>query len=72
MNVSKGRWRRGCTIEHLLDRYPAELSRRPAAARGAGARPGGSRDAPLVLLDEPLVNTGLQAASEELRDELGE
>ena len=41
--------------------------RRPAAARGAGARAG--QNAPLILLDEPLVNLDYKLR-EELRDEL--
>ena len=41
--------------------------RRPAATRGAGARAG--QNAPLILLDEPLVNLDYKLR-EELRDEL--
>jgi glycerol transport system ATP-binding protein len=54
-------------IEHLLDRYPAELSggqqQRVALARAL------VKDAPLVLLDEPLVNLDYKLR-EELRDDL--
>jgi glycerol transport system ATP-binding protein len=56
-------------IDHLLDRLPAELSggqqQRVALARALAKR------APLVLLDEPLVNLDYKLR-EELRDELTE
>jgi glycerol transport system ATP-binding protein len=56
-------------IDHLLDRYPAELSggqqQRVALARAL------AKGAPLVLLDEPLVNLDYKLR-EELRDELGQ
>ncbi|CAM4350409.1 sn-glycerol-3-phosphate import ATP-binding protein UgpC [Bordetella tumbae] len=55
-------------IEHLLQRYPAELSggqqQRVALARAL------AKQAPLILLDEPLVNLDYKLR-EELRDELG-
>jgi len=55
-------------IEHLLKRYPAELSggqqQRVALARAL------AKQAPLILLDEPLVNLDYKLR-EELRDELG-
>jgi len=56
-------------IEDFLDRYPAELSggqqQRVALARALAKR------APLMLLDEPLVNLDYKLR-EELRDELGQ
>jgi glycerol transport system ATP-binding protein len=55
-------------IEMFLDRYPAELSggqqQRVALARAL------AKEAPLMLLDEPLVNLDYKLR-EELRDELG-
>jgi glycerol transport system ATP-binding protein len=55
-------------IEMFLDRYPAELSggqqQRVALARAM------AKAAPLMLLDEPLVNLDYKLR-EELRDELG-
>ncbi|KQP12590.1 ABC transporter ATP-binding protein [Pseudorhodoferax sp. Leaf267] len=55
-------------IEMFLDRYPAELSggqqQRVALARAL------AKAAPLMLLDEPLVNLDYKLR-EELRDELG-
>ncbi len=55
-------------IEMFLDRYPAELSggqqQRVALARAL------AKGAPLMLLDEPLVNLDYKLR-EELRDELG-
>ena len=41
-------------IEELLDRYPAQLSRRPAPARRG--RPGDRDEADVLLMDEPLSN----------------
>jgi len=56
-------------IEDFLDRYPSELSggqqQRVALARALAKR------APLMLLDEPLVNLDYKLR-EELRDELGQ
>ena len=56
-------------IEMFLDRYPAELSggqqQRVALARAL------AKGAPLMLLDEPLVNLDYKLR-EELRDELGQ
>jgi glycerol transport system ATP-binding protein len=56
-------------IDHLLERLPAQLSggqqQRVALARAL------VKNAPLVLLDEPLVNLDYKLR-EELRDELGQ
>ena len=47
-------------IEMFLDRYPAELVRRPAAARGAGARHGQGRAADVAR--RAAGESGLQVA----------
>jgi glycerol transport system ATP-binding protein len=62
-------WRPSCISRTFLDRYPAELSggqqQRVALARAL------AKGAPLMLLDEPLVNLDYKLR-EELRDELTE